>query len=159
MPTFMFALAIVAAAAIILAMIVIIESAQQRAGAKVRATPRAKPRRQPQLEDAIRSAFDGPAAKHGAIFDSYSVWKRDHETRLELGTNDAFGRLNEFTRSLIVRHLWRALERLSRGAVVMVDNPPQMWSESVDNVFHDHGIDPWRLPPVGLIPAPQFAKE
>jgi hypothetical protein len=157
----MFALAFVAAAAIILAAIFIVESLRLRAAEKVRRMPRSTARRQPQLEDAIRAAFDGPAGKHGQLFLSYSVWKRDQETRLELLAGDPFGRLNEFTRSLIVRHLWRALESLAQGSVVMVDNPPQTWTQSIDVTFHDHGIDPWRLPPIGLIPipVPQFAKE
>jgi hypothetical protein len=155
----MFALALVAAAAIVLAALIVVETLRLRAAERERKRPRSRPRRQPQLEDAIRSAFDGPTLKHGAIFLTYAVWKREQETRLELLAADPFGRLNEFTRCLIVRHLWRALERLSAGSVVVVDNPPQMWSESVDAAFHDHGIDPWRLPPAGLAGAPQFAKE
>jgi hypothetical protein len=155
----MFALAFVAAAAIILAAIFIAESRRLRSTVKQRATPRSKARRQPLLEDAIRAAFDGPAEKHGHLFLSYSVWKRDHETRLELFAGDPFGRLNEFTRCLIVRHLWRALETLAAGSVVMVDDPPQTWTKSIDATFHDHGIDPWRKAPIGLIPVPQFAKE
>jgi len=155
----MFALAFVAVAAVILAGIFIAESIRLRAAEKVRAMPRSKARRQPQLEDAIRAAFDGPAEKHGQLFLSYSVWKRDQETRLELLAADPFGRLNEFTRSLIVRHLWRALEHVAAGSVVMVDNPPQTWTVSIDRTFHDHGIDPWRLPIGALIPVPQFAKE
>jgi hypothetical protein len=154
----MFALALVAAAALILAAIFIVESLRLRAAEKARKTPRSTARRQPQLEDAIRAAFDGPAETHGQLFLSYSVWKRDHETRLELLAADPFARLNEFTRCLIVRHLWRALESLTSGVVVTVDHPPQMWTQSTDVTFHDHGIDPWRLPPVGLAPAPQFAK-
>ena len=155
----MFALALVAAAAIILAALFIVESLRMRAAEKIRALPRSTARRQPQLEDAIRAAFDEPSSKHGVIFESYAIWKRDQETRLELRTNDAFGRLNEFTRSLIVRHLWRALERLTAGSVVMVDNPPLLWSESVDAAFHDQGIDPWRLAPAGPRGVPQFAKD
>ena len=155
----MFALALVSVAAIVLATIFIAESLRLRKAEKLRAMPRSKARRQPQLEDAIRSAFDGPSEKHGRLFLSFSVWKRDQETRLELLAADPFGRLNEFTRCLIVRHLWRALESLASGSVVMVDNPPQTWSVSIDRTFHDHGIDPWRRPPIGLIPAPQFAKE
>jgi hypothetical protein len=67
--------------------------------------------------------------------------------------------LNEFTRCLIVRHLWRALESLVAGSVVMVDSPPQTWSQSVDATFHDHGIDPWRLPPIVAVAAPQFVND
>ena len=155
----MFALALVAVAAIILAAIFIAESARLRKAEKLRATPRSKARRQPHLEDAIRAAFDGPNEKHGEIFLSYSVWKREQETRLELLAADPFGRLNEFTRSLIVRHLWRALETLAAGSVVMVDNPPQTWSVTVDRSFHDHGIDPWRLPSINLAPVPQFIND
>lgn len=154
----MIALALVIVAAIILAALVTLESLRSRAKRKLRVTPRSLSRRQPHLEDAIRAAFDGPAAKHGAIFQSYSVWKREHETRLELIAAEPFGGLNEFTRCLIVRHLWRALEKLSTGSVVMVDNPPQLWSESVNIVFHDHGIDPWSVPIANLL-TPHFAKE
>jgi hypothetical protein len=152
-------LVLVAVAALVLAAIFIAESARLRKAEKLRAMPRIKARRQPQLEDAIRAAFEGPREKHGEIFLSYSVWKREQETRLELLAGDPFGRLNEFTRCLIVRHLWRALEGLVAGSVVMVDNPPQTWSQSVDATFHDHGIDPWRLPPIGAVPAPQFVND
>jgi hypothetical protein len=155
----MFPLVLVAVAALVLAAIFIAESARLRKAEKLRAMPRIKARRQPHLEDAIRAAFDGPTEKHGAIFLSYSVWKREQETRLELLAGDPFGRLNEFTRCLIVRHLWRALEGLVAGSVVMVDNPPQTWSQSVDVTFHDHGIDPWRLPPISAVPAPQFVND
>lgn len=155
----MFALALVALAALVLAAIFIAESVRLRKAEKLRAMPRSKARRQPHLEDAIRAAFDGPTQKHGAIFLSYTVWKREQETRLELLAGDPFGRLNEFTRSLIVRHLWRALESLVAGSVVMVDNPPQTWSQSVDATFHDHGIDPWRLPPMVAAGVPQFVNE
>ncbi len=155
----MFALALVAVAAFILAAILIADGLQLLfARRRVRSTPRVAPRRQPHLEDAIRAAFDDPAAAHGKIFDSYSVWKREAETRLELVAADSFGNLNEFTRCLIVRHLWRALEHLARGSVVIVDNPPQIWSESVDLAFHDQGVDPWRIVRSGSL-GPQFAKE
>jgi hypothetical protein len=154
----MFALALVAVAALILATIFVAESFRLRKAEKLRAMPRSKARRQPHLEDAIRAAFDGPNDKHGQVFLSYSVWKREQETRLELLAADPFGRLNEFTRCLIVRHLWRALESLSAGSVVMVDNPPHTWSQSVDATFHDHGIDPWRLPPIGVA-VPQFVTD
>jgi hypothetical protein len=157
--TIMFALALIATAALILMAILAVDALRSRAQRKSRMRPRSVPRRQPHLEDAIRSAFDGPTAKHGPMFASYAVWKRDQETRLELLAADPFGRLEEFTRCLIVRHLWRALERLATGSVVVVDNPPQRWSQSIDVAFHDQGIDPWRLPPIALAGAPQFAKE
>jgi hypothetical protein len=156
----MFALALVATAALVLAALFAADAVRSRAARKSRMRARSVPRRQPHLEDAIRSAFDGPTAKHGPIFESYSVWKRDQETRLEVLAAGPFAALNEFTRCLIVRHLWRALERLATGSVVVVDNPPQRWSASVDVTFHDQGIDPWRVPPLGIASSgPQFAKE
>lgn len=155
----MFALAFVGVAALVLTAAFVAEHLRVRRAEKLRAAPRSKARRQPHLEEAIRAAFDAPNARHGQIFLSYSIWKREQETRLELLAADTFSILNEFTRCLIVRHLWRALESLTAGAVVMVDNPPQTWSQSIDATFHDHGVDPWRLPPIDVTAAPQFAKE
>jgi hypothetical protein len=117
---------------------------ERRAGPRV---PRIVPLRQPELESDIRSAFDGPREKYGEVFLSYTIWKRDHETRMELFAGDPFAQLNEFTRCLIVRHLWRALEQLSAGSVVVVDSPPQTWSRIINDTFRDHGIDPWRRVP------------
>ena len=57
--------------------------------------------------------------------------------------NDPWLALNEFTRSLVVRHVWRALERMAGGSVVVVDQPPQEWSAAIDKAFDDRGIDPW----------------
>jgi hypothetical protein len=153
----MVALALVALAALLIVAIVSIALQRPRHAPAVRVTPRSIARRQPHLEDAIRPAFDGPSEKHGRLFVSYAVWKRDQETRLELIAADPFARLNEFTRSLIVRHLWRALEKVSAGSVVVVDDPPQRWSESIDVSFRDQGIDPWRIP--RLVAAPQFVKD
>ena len=69
------------------------------------------------------------------------------------------GELNEFTRCLIVRHLWRALESLTAGSVVMVDNPPQTLVEvgrrNVPRPRHRSVADAARRPG----PVPQFAKE
>jgi hypothetical protein len=156
----MIALALVALVALVLIVLVAVDALRSRAVQKSRLRARAVPRRQPHLEDAIRSAFEGPAAKHGQIFHSYSIWKRDQETRLELLAADPFAALNEFTRCLVVRHLWRALERLAAGSVVVVDNPPQRWSHAIDVTFNDQGIDPWRLPALGIPSSgPQFAKE
>ncbi len=157
----MLALLVASIAALAIIVIVGIEIMRQRKNTALSVTKRTIPRRQPQLEDRIRSAFDGPREKHGDIFVSFAIWRRDQETRMELFAADPFAQLNEFTRCLIVRHLWRALEQLVEGSVVVVDSPPQTWSAAVDEKFHDHGIDPWRLVPlVGhAIVAPQFAKE
>ncbi len=155
----MIALVIAVLALIALTVTIGIENARERKRSRVVVTKRALPRRQPLLEERIRSAFDGPREKHGDIFVSYAIWKRDHETRMELFAADPFARLNEFTRCLIVRHLWRALEELSDGAVVVVDSPPQVWTTSINAAFRDHGIDPWRAVPGVASIAPQFVKD
>jgi hypothetical protein len=156
----MLALVIAVIALISLAVLIGIEIRRSRTKAPRRTTTRTVPRRQPLLEDRIRSAFDGPREKHGDIFVSYAIWKRDQETRLELFASDPFAQLNEFTRCLIVRHLWRALEALAEGSVVVVDAPHQTWSKAIDASFNDRGIDPWRLAPdLGGLGGPQFAKE
>jgi hypothetical protein len=84
----------------------------------------------------------------------YSVWKSDQETRLELTAADQWGRLNEFTRCLVVRYLWRVLESLAGGAVVVVDQPAQEWNVEVDTGFRDQGFD-WKTFGHG----PQFVEE
>jgi hypothetical protein len=157
----MIPLVIAVIASIVLAVLIGAEIARQRKTTKAAAVKhRIVPRRQPQLEDRIRSAFDGPREKHGDIFVTYAIWRRDQEIRMELFAADPFAKLNEFTRCLIVRHLWRALEELVEGAVVVVDSPPQTWSKAVDEKFQDRGIDPWRIVPnLGSVGGPQFAKD
>jgi len=156
----MLALIIAVIALISLSVMIGREIARQRKPTVTVTSRRVVPRRQPLLEERIRSAFDGPREKHGDIFVSYAIWKRDHETRLELFAADPFAQLNEFTRCLIVRHLWRALEALSEGAVVVVDSPPQVWSRSINEKFQDRGVDPWRVAPiVTSLGGPQFAKD
>ena len=156
----MIAFVIAVVALIALAVMIGLEIRRQRTKTTVAFAKRVVPRRQPQLEDRIRSAFDGPREKHGEIFLSYAIWNREHETRMELFAAEPFSQLNEFTRCLIVRHLWRALEELAEGSVVVVDAPAQVWSKTVDAKFHDHGIDPWRVVPVvPSLTGPQFAKD
>jgi hypothetical protein len=94
-------------------------------------------RRQPLLEDRMRSALDEPQAQYGEVFTSYMIWKRDQETRMELFSGDPWLQLNEFTRSIVVRHVWRALEKLAKGSVVVIDSPPQEWSAQIDKTFDD----------------------
>jgi hypothetical protein len=156
----MIALVLASLAATALILLIVVETLRARAQKKVKVR-RNFPRRQPQLEDRVREAFHGPNEKYGEIFVSYTIWKRDQETRMELFAADPFAQLNEFTRCLIVRHLWRALERLASGSVVVVDSPPQMWSKAIDEKFQDQGIDPWRLSPsFGTASGgPQFVKE
>jgi hypothetical protein len=114
-------------------------------------------RRQPLLEDRMRDALDQPHTQYGEIFTSYMIWKRDQETRMELFSGDPWMNLNEFTRAIVVRHIWRALEKLAKGSVVVVDSPPQEWSAQIDKGFDDRGIDPWaeNVQPAGS----QFIKD
>jgi len=117
-------------------------------------------RRQPLLEDRMRDVLDEPHTQYGQIFTSFAIWKHDQETRMELVSGDPWLSLNEFTRGLVVRHVWRALEKLAKGAVVVVDQPPQEWSAQVDKAFDDHGIDPWGDGTAAAPQAPsQFIKD
>jgi hypothetical protein len=150
----------VSAALLALALMIVIEVLRLRATSRrrVKMTHR-RPRRQPILEDRIRDAFEGPRAQFGEIFVSYMVWRRESETRLELYSGAPWMKLNAFTRSLIVRHLWRTLEALAQGSVVIVDVPPQQWSKTVDTEFDDRGVDPWGPRPAFGTDGPQFARE
>jgi hypothetical protein len=137
---------LVSAALLALAMMIVIEVlrlyAGKRKSSRIPVRSR-RPRRQPVLEDRIRTAFDAPRAQFGEIFVSYTIWRRENETRLELFSGAPWLRLNEFTRSLVVRHLWRALESFVQGSVVVVDAPTQQWSQDIDAKFEDNGVDPW----------------
>jgi hypothetical protein len=140
---------VILASAVLLALVVMIavEVLRLRAPARRPKVRHRRPRRQEVLEDRIRGAFDGPRAQFGDIFVNYMVWRRERETRLELFAGDPWLLLNEFTRSLVVRHLWRALEALVQGSVVIVDAPSQQWSKTIDAAFDDRGVDPWGPPP------------
>ena len=134
---------------------------QSRKKPKKRAVAHRHARRQPLLEDRMRDALEGPRAQYGEIFTSYMIWKKENETRMELFTGDPWLGLNAFTRSLVVRHLWRTLEKLSKGSVVVVDSPPQQWTAEIDEAFDDQGIDPWATEPPGPpgpSGGPQFVK-
>jgi hypothetical protein len=158
----MIAVFLASAALLALALMIVIEVVRLRSASKKRAKVRHRhPRRQPLLEDRIRDAFEGPRAQYGEIFVSYMIWRREQETRLELFTGDPWLKLHEFTRSLVVRHLWRALETLAKGSVVLVDSPAQQWTKAIDESFDDGGIDPWGPTPA-VQPAssgPQFVKD
>ena len=112
------------------------------------------PKRAHDIEARMGNVIAGPKRKYGDIFVAYVVWKSDRETRLELVAGAPWKRLNEFTRALVVRYMWRALESLAGGSVVLIDSPPQQWDESIDAEFHDQGFD-WKTFGDG----PQFAKE
>jgi hypothetical protein len=138
---------------------IVIAVLRSRAAGKPRIRRRLA-RRQPVLEDRIREALDAPRAQFGEIFVSYAIWRRENVTRLELRSGDPWLALSDFTRSLVVRHLWRALEGLVHGSVVIVDTPAQAWSKAIDSAFDDHGVDPWgpRPPTLGS-GGPQFAHD
>jgi len=133
--------------AIVLMIVIELIAQRRRKQPRRRTTGHRHARRQPLLEDRMRSALEAPHAQYGDIFTSYMIWKKENETRMELFTGDPWLGLNAFTRALVVRHVWRALEKLSKGAVVVVDSPPQQWSAEIDKTFDDQGIDPWAEAP------------
>jgi hypothetical protein len=160
----MIAVLLASAALVVLAVLIVIEVMRLRAaGARRSRVRHHHPRRQPLLEDRLRDAFEEPRALYGDIFVSYMIWRREQETRLELFAGDPWLKLNDFTRALVVRHLWRALEALAKGSVVLVDAPQQQWNSTIDAAFDDGGVDPWaRRPTTFGTPAtdgPQFIKD
>ncbi len=149
------------ASAVLLALVVMIavEVVRLRATARRPKVRHQHPRRQEVIEERLRDAFDGPRRQYGEIFVNYMVWRRETETRLELFAGDPWLLLNEFTRALVVRHLWRALEALVQGSVVIVDMPSQQWSKTIDAAFDDRGVDPWDPRPPTFGSGPQFVNE
>lgn len=135
-------------------LVVLVALAVLRWRAEAHARIRSQRKRAPDLEARIKTVLAGPRQKYGDIFTDYSVWKSEQETRLELTATDQWGRLNEFTRCLVVRYLWRVLESLAGGAVVVVDQPAQEWNVEVDAGFRDQGFD-WKTFGHG----PQFVEE
>ena len=150
-------IAAIALAALLLMIAIEFAVVQSRKRKKPKRYAHRHARRQPLLEDRMRAALDEPQAQYGEVFTSYMIWKRDQETRMELFSGDPWMQLNEFTRSIVVRHVWRALEKLAKGSVVVVDYPPQEWSAQTDKSFEDHGIDPWGEDVQSA--GPQFVKD
>jgi hypothetical protein len=143
----MLALMIAIAAMVMLPVLVGYELHRRKNPRPREQSPRAA-RRLVYLEERVREALDHTKQQFGEIFTSYKVWKVDHETRLELETTPKWKRLSEFTRCLIVRHLWRTLEAVAHGTIVVVDDPPMEWTREVNLSFRDRGIDPWRAHPL-----------
>jgi hypothetical protein len=143
---------VIVAAVAVLIVLVTLAVLRLRAEERVRASTRRM--RAPDLEARIKTVLAGPRQKYGDIFTDYSVWKSERETRLELTATDQWGRLNDFTRCLVVRYLWRVLESLAGGAVVLVDQPAQEWNVDIDSGFRDQGFD-WKTFGQG----PQFVDE
>jgi hypothetical protein len=139
---------IIAITAIVILPLLIGYELRRRARPRVRVKSANKPRRLPYLEERVRQALDHTKQQFGEVFTSYKVWSVDKETRLEIEAAPKWKRLSEFTRSLIVRHLWRTLEAVSSGSVVIVDDPPMEWTREVNLAFRDRGVDPWRAHPL-----------
>jgi hypothetical protein len=156
-------IAAIALAALVLMIGIEIAVLRNRKKKKVQASAHRHARRQPLIEYHMRGALEEPRAQYGDIFTSYNVWKHGQQTRLELFSGDPWLQLNEFTRAIVVRHIWRALEKLAKGSVVVVDQPPLEWSAATNDSFDDQGIDPWAGPAKPKTPgnadAPVFIKD
>jgi hypothetical protein len=149
--------ALIIAVACLLALVLILTvELYRRAHPPVRVTTPREPRRQPHIEDRVREALDETKHRFGNVFESYRVWKIDRETRLELRAAPPWRKLSEFTRCIILRHLWRSLEAVAQGSVVIVDTPEQRWSAEVNVKFFDRGVDPWKASRLYLPVAPQY---
>ncbi len=138
-------IAAIALAALALMIGIEIAVLRNRKKKKVIASAHRHARRQPLIEYHMRDALNEPRAQYGDIFTSYNVWKHGQQTRMELFSGAPWLQLNEFTRAIVVRHIWRALEKLAKGSVVIVDQPPQEWSAVTNESFDDQGIDPWAV--------------
>lgn len=149
---------LIAVASLVVLVVVLAVELYRRAHPPVRVTgmPR-EPRRQPHVEDRVREALAETQHRFGTVFESYRVWKIDRETRLELRAAPPWKKLSEFTRCIILRHLWRALEAVAQGSVVIVDTPQQRWSAEINAKFFDRGIDPWKASRL-YIPVKYYAK-
>ena len=155
------AAAVLAALALMIVIEILVVRARNRPKPQARIHRHA--RRQPLIEDRMRGALQEPQAQYGEIFTSFMVWKHGQQTRMEIFSGDPWLQLNEFTRAIVVRHIWRALEKLAKGSVVVVDQPPQEWSATENAAFDDQGIDPWSGPQPPKAPsnpdAPVFIKD
>ena len=139
---------VIAIAALLLIPLLIGYELRRRAHPPVRMKGPIPPRRLVYLEDRVREALEHTKQQFGDIFISYRVWKINQETRLELEATPKWKRLSAFTRCLIVRHLWRSLEAVASGTVVVVDDPEQQWTKDINTAFWDRGVDPWRAHPL-----------
>jgi len=106
------------------------------------------PRRLPQLEQRMADAFSGPRAIYGDCFAEFSIWRQSETTRMDVSTKTAWSALNLFTRSLIVRHLWRQLAAFAKNTVMVHVDPGTphaiVWSALSTQQFDDKGIkEPW----------------
>jgi hypothetical protein len=140
------------------ALLVSIAVAATRTRPRQRAPEPVAPRRAYDLEEHVGDLLTGPMHRYGKIFTHYEVWRFEQETRLELHAGTPWRKLNDFARSLVVRYLWQALERIAGAAVVVVDTPRQQWDKDADLHFQDEGWD-WLTFPSPWTNGPQFVKE
>lgn len=154
-------IALIIAVLAALVVVAIVAELVYRSQAEKTAKLRKRARRQPDLEEYVHAVLAGLKHGFGDVFVSYEVWKLERETRFNLKAAPAWKRLSELTRCRILRQVWRALELVAVGAVVVVDSPPQRWSREIDLRFD--------RTPLGLaaagngfsapVSAPQFFKD
>jgi hypothetical protein len=105
-------------------------------------------RRSPHLERRMAEAFRGPREAYGDVFAGFSVMRQADMTQMDLSTKGPWQTLNLFTRSLIIRHLWRSLEKLARNTVTVRVDPgapgSMLWTAKQTAEFNDGGkMEPW----------------
>jgi hypothetical protein len=113
----------------------------------------APPRRSLHLEKRMVAAFEGPRKTYGDVFAEFSIWRQVDNTRMEVRTKGGWTLLNLFTRSMIVRHLWKTLAGLVNGNVhVNVDlgsRHAMVWTAAQTEQFDDQGVQPPWIPVKG----------
>jgi hypothetical protein len=105
-------------------------------------------RRSYHLERHMAEAFRGPRKAYGDVFAGFSVMRQANTTQMDVSTKGPWQSLNLFTRSLIVRHLWRSLEKLARNTVTVRVDPgapgSMLWTAKQTAEFNDGGkMEPW----------------
>jgi hypothetical protein len=105
-------------------------------------------RRSLHLERRMADAFRGPREAYGDIFEGFSVMRLADTTQMDVNTKGPWLTLNVFTRSLIIRHLWRSLEKLARNTVTVRVDPgspgAMVWTAKQTAEFNDGGkMEPW----------------
>ncbi len=130
-----------------------------RAGSKARrrrairdtiATVRARNggRRMQGLERRMGASFDTLRAYYGDLFYDYRVVRRGDAYRMDVSTGTAWRAIDAFSKSMIVRFLFRQLSALVAGTVeVVVDAASAaaiVWTWATDVHFDDQDRrEPW----------------
>jgi len=121
--------------------------------ARKRKRRRGSIRRAPLLEARMRSALAGPREYHGDWFATHVIWRERGTTRMDITTAKPWQSISDFSRSLIVRHIWRALRTLVSGTVLVRVDPgtpdSMIWSAAETARFDDCGVIPrWVRTPI-----------